>query len=95
MKDYIEERVLDIAAHILSTGATVRLCAQRFGISKTTVHKDMRERLPRLNAPLAEAVGRVLQFNKDDRHIRGGQATRQKYIARRAEQAATNASLPS
>lgn len=83
MKDYIEERVLGIAAHILSTGATVRACAQRFGISKTTVHKDMRERLPRLNPPLAEAVGSVLQFNRDDRHIRGGDATRRKYLARR------------
>ena len=56
MKDTIEERVLDVAAHILSTGATVRACARRFGVSKTTVHKDMRERLPRLNAALADAV---------------------------------------
>ena len=76
MKDTIEERVLAVAAPILSTGATVRA-------SKTTVHKDMRERLPRLNAALADAVGRVLAFNKDDRHIRGGDATRRKYLMQR------------
>ena len=75
--------MLDVAAHILSTGATVRACARRFGVSKTTVHKDMRERLPRLNATLADAVGRVLAFNKDDRHIRGGDATRRKYLMQR------------
>lgn len=92
MKDYIEERVLGIAAHILSTGATVRACAQRFGISKTTVHKDMRERLPHLNPSLAEAVGRVLEFNRDDRHIRGGDATRRKYMARRQEASMTASS---
>ena len=87
MKEIIEKRVLEIAAHILSTGATVRACARRFGVSKTTVHKDMRERLPRLNTALAEAVGRVLSFNKDDRHIRGGDATRRKYLMRRLDRA--------
>ena len=79
MKQYIEERVLAIAQYLLKNGATVRCCAARFGISKTTVHKDMRERLPELNAPLYEAVEQVLLLNKAERHLRGGQATRNKY----------------
>ena len=84
MRDYIEARVMDIAAYILDTGDTVRRCAQRFGVSKTTVHKDMRDRLPLVSPALAGAVARVLQFNKADRHIRGGDATRRKYLERRA-----------
>ena len=84
MKDYIEQRVLEIAAYILETGATVRCCARRFGISKTTVHKDMRERLPEINPALADSVSGVLQINKADRHIRGGDATQKKYLTRRA-----------
>ncbi|NLG24188.1 MAG: stage III sporulation protein D [Clostridiales bacterium] len=83
MRDYIVERVLSTAAYILETGATVRACAKRFKISKTTVHKDMRERLPQLRPDEAREVAKVLLFNKADRHIRGGLATRMKY---RAEQ---------
>ena len=83
MRDYIEARVLDIADYILATNATVRRCAQRFGVSKTTVHKDMRERLPRVSPALAAPVARVLLYNKLDRHIRGGNATRLKYLKRR------------
>ena len=79
MRQYIEERVLAIAEYLLKNGGTVRSCAGHFGISKTTVHKDIRERLPELNAPLAEAVAQVLQFNKAQRHLRGGEATRCKY----------------
>ena len=79
MKDCIAERVLTIAQYILESGATVRACASKFKVSKTTVHKDMCERLPQLNASMADSVGRVMQNNKADRHIRGGQATRQKY----------------
>ena len=79
MRQYIEERVLAIAEYLLKNGGTVRSFAGHFGISKTTVHKDMRERLPELNAPLAEAVAQVLQFNKAQRHLRGGEATRCKY----------------
>ena len=83
MRDYIEARVLDIAEYILATNATVRRCAQRFGVSKTTVHKDMRERLPRVSPALADPVARVLLYNKLDRHIRGGDATRLKYLRKR------------
>lgn len=83
MRDYIETRVMDIAEYILATGATVRRCAQRFGVSKTTVHKDMRERLPLISPALAAPVARVLQFNREDRHIRGGNATRQKYMRKK------------
>lgn len=81
MRDYIVERVLSTAAYILETGATVRACARRFKISKTTVHKDMRERLPQIRPEQAAEVNKVLLFNKADRHIRGGLATRMKYRA--------------
>ena len=83
MRDYIEARVLDIADYILATNATVRRCARHFGVSKTTVHKDMRERLPHLSPALAASVARVLLYNKLDRHIRGGDATRLKYLKRK------------
>ena len=79
MKEYIEERVLAIARYLLKNGGTVRSCAGYFGISKTTVHKDMRERLPEINAPLSEEVAKVLLTNKAERHLRGGEATRSKY----------------
>jgi len=82
MREYIEARVRAVAEYVLATGATVRSCARHFGISKTTVHKDMRERLPLVCPALADPVSRVLQFNKADRHIRGGNATRLKYLQR-------------
>ncbi|MBQ8954598.1 MAG: sporulation transcriptional regulator SpoIIID [Clostridia bacterium] len=84
MRDYIQRRVVDTAEYILATGATVRRCAQRFGVSKTTVHKDMRERLPAVSPALAGPVARVLRFNREDRHIRGGDATRRKYLRQKA-----------
>ena len=79
MKDYIEERVLDIANYILDNSCTVRMAAKRFEVSKSTVHKDMVERLPELSASLADDVRRVLDDNKAERHIRGGLATKAKY----------------
>ena len=79
MKAYIEERVLGIAAYLLETGATVRAAAGKFTISKTTVHTDVTERLVVLNPSLAKQVRRVLQKNMEERHIRGGEATRQRY----------------
>ncbi len=79
MKAYIEERVLGIAAYLLETGATVRAAAGKFKISKSTVHKDVTERLVELNPSLAKQVRRVLQKNMEERHIRGGEATRQRY----------------
>ena len=79
MKAYIEERVLGIAAYLLETGAAVRAAAGKFKISKSTVHKDVTERLVELNPSLAKQVRRVLQKNMEERHIRGGEATRQRY----------------
>ena len=79
MKDYMIERIEAISAYILETGATVRACAEHFKVSKTTVHKDMRERLKKLNPEKARAVSRVLDGNREERHLRGGDATRRKY----------------
>ena len=79
MKDYIIERVHAIADYILETGCTVRACAAQFRVSKTTVHKDMRDRLKILNPEKARAVSRVLDGNREERHLRGGNATRRKY----------------
>ncbi len=83
MKDYIEERVLEVAAYVLETGSTVRNAAGHFKISKSTIHKDLVERLKEINPALAEEVKHVLDNNKAERHIRGGLATRQKYLASR------------
>lgn len=79
MKQYIVERVLAEAAYILEYGATVRACAAAKGVSKTTVHKDMRARLTRIDPRLSRSVDRVLCVNRQQRHIRGGLATRRKY----------------
>ena len=79
MKDYIEERALEIAEYILDEGATVRQAAGEFGVSKSTVHKDVTERLPRINPLIAAMVKNVLETNKAERHIRGGRATKLKY----------------
>lgn len=80
MKDYIEERVLSIADYIIESNSTVRETAKRFGVSKSTVHKDVSERLTQINPALAREVRKVLDVNKAERHIRGGQATREKYL---------------
>lgn len=79
MKNYIEQRVLEIANYCINNNATVRESAKRFGISKSTVHKDITERLPELNHELYEEVKKVLNTNKAERHLRGGEATKQKY----------------
>lgn len=80
MKDYIEERAVDIANYIINYNATVRQTAKQFGISKSTVHKDVTERLMRINPTLASEARIVLDLNKSERHIRGGMATREKYL---------------
>ncbi len=80
MRDYIEERATDIASYIIETNATVRQAAKKFGISKSTVHKDITERLAVINPSLANQVRHVLNTNKAERHIRGGLATREKYL---------------
>ena len=79
MKGNIEERVVTLAQYIIENRATVRAAAKRYGISKSTVHKDLAERLPTLNRALHEQVKAILDENKAERHIRGGIATREKY----------------
>lgn len=79
MKEYIEERVQRIAEYVLESGSTVRQAACVFGTSKSTVHKDLTERLFTISPAKARKVAEVLKKNKDERHIRGGNATRMKY----------------
>lgn len=79
MKAYIEERAINIATYIIDQNATVRETAKKFGISKSTVHKDVAERLLQINPILAKDVRKVLDINKSERHIRGGMATKEKY----------------
>ena len=79
MHDTIEKRACELAVYMIETGATVRAAAQHFGISKSTVHKDLSQRLPQYNRLLYEKVRHVLEVNKQERHIRGGIATQRKY----------------
>ena len=79
MKGNIEERACEVAAYIIETKATVRAAAKKFGISKSTVHKDLSERLRLYNQALYTAVKAVLDENKAERHLRGGAATKLKY----------------
>ena len=83
MRDYIVERILTVADYTISHESTVRATAKQFGISKSTVHKDLRERLPEINPALSKEVNRILDFNKAERHLRGGLATKRKYQERR------------
>ncbi len=80
MKGYIEERAMEIARYIIDNNATVRQAAKHFGISKSTVHKDVTERLGQVNPSLASEARKVLDVNKSERHIRGGLATKEKYL---------------
>lgn len=79
MKGSPWDRAIELGQYIVENGATVRAAAARFGVSKSTVHKDVSERLRKLNPPLAAAVALVLEKNKAERHLRGGLATRRKY----------------
>ena len=79
MKGNIEERVCALAGYIIENRATVRAAAKKFGISKSTVHKDLQDRLPGINQALYQQAKVVLDENKAQRHIRGGIATRKKY----------------
>lgn len=79
MRCYIEERTIELANYIIENKCTVREAAKKFGISKSTVHKDITERLLKINHILAEEVKAILLENKQERHIRGGYATREKY----------------
>ena len=84
MTDTIDERARALALYVLETGATVRAAAERFGVSKSTVHKDLTERLERSDRPLWLRVRTVLDRNKAERHLRGGEATRRRYESRRS-----------
>jgi len=79
VNDIIWQRAKEIGEYIIATGQTVREAATVFAVSKSTVHKDVTERLPRINKELAQKVKRVLEHNKSERHLRGGEATRRKY----------------
>ena len=79
MADTIDARACELAGYMIETGATVRAAAQKFGISKSTVHKDLQNRLPRCNKVLYTQVRQVLETNKRERHIRGGMATKKKF----------------
>lgn len=81
MKDYIEERVLEVAKYIIESKSTIRKTAKIFGVSKSTVHKDITERLPKINPAVAKEAREILELNKAERHIRGGRATKLKYKA--------------
>ena len=80
MKAYIEERAMEAAQYIIDENATVRETAKKFGVSKSTVHKDITERLIQINPSLAARARVVLDINKSERHIRGGMATKEKYL---------------
>ena len=86
MRDYIEERAEEIGQYIVESGATVRQTAKKFGVSKSTVHKDVTGRLVKINPFLAARIRVVLDVNKAERHIRGGMATKEKYLHEREEQ---------
>ena len=79
MTEPLEKRACEVAVYMIETGATVRAAARQFGISKSTVHKDLSQRLKQVNFALYLQVRQVLDKNKQDRHIRGGMATRRKY----------------
>ena len=80
MKKYIEERAIEVANYIIENNATVRQAAKAFGVSKSTIHKDVSERVFAVNPALAREARKVLDINKAERHIRGGIATREKYL---------------
>ena len=80
MKDYIEERAVEIAYYIIETKATVRQTAKKFGISKSTVHKDVTDRQSEINPGLPREYTNLIDVNKEERLIRGGLATREKYL---------------
>ncbi len=79
MKENVEERAIQLGEYIAKNNATVRLTAKKYNISKSTVHKDVSERLKNINLPLYKEVRKVLDTNKEERHIRGGIATKEKY----------------
>ena len=90
MKEYIEERAIHLANYIIEKNATVRQTATCFGISKSTVHKDVTDRLQKINLSLARQARHVLDVNKSERHIRGGMATKNKFLQKREQEASNS-----
>lgn len=85
MKAYIEKRTLLVANYILDTGETIRKTAELFNLSKSTVHYDLANRLKKINLELYEQVKKILVFNFEEKHIRGGESTRRKYILEKSK----------
>ncbi len=85
MHDYIKERTIRIGRCVVETRNTVRMIAKEFGVSKSTVHKDLTERLPEINPDLAGQVKTILEYHKSIRHLRGGEATKIKYKKTRSK----------
>lgn len=83
MQEYIQRRVMEISNYIIESSATVRQTASVFGVSKSTVHKDITERLPLINEMVASRVRDILDNNKAERHLRGGEATKRKYLSKK------------
>ncbi len=86
MKGVVEERAVMLGRYIVETGSTVRAAAKVFGLSKSTVHTDVSERLRKLNPQLYLEVREVLELNKAERHLRGGMATKEKYLQKKNSQ---------
>ena len=80
MKGIVEQRAIELAEYIVKNKTTVRAAAKKFGVSKSTVHMDVSERLKKLNPALYKDVRKILDINKAERHIRGGMATKQKFL---------------
>jgi len=80
LKTYIEKRAVEVANFMIHYNATVRETAKKFGISKSTVHKDITDRVEKIDPDLASSVRKVLEINKAERHLRGGMATKRKYM---------------
>lgn len=80
MRKHIEDRALEVADYMINSKSTIRKTAKKFGVSKSTVHKDMTDRLPKLNPTIADEAKNIISFNKAERHIRGGEATKLKYV---------------
>jgi len=93
LKNYIEHRAVEIGQYIVENNTTVRETAKKFGISKSTVHKDVSDRLVLVNGALAKDVRRVLDHNKEERHIRGGLATKDKYRKEKSEKNSKKTSI--
>ncbi|RYG71306.1 sporulation transcriptional regulator SpoIIID [Lentibacillus lipolyticus] len=94
MHDYIKERTIRIGRYVVETRKTVRLIAKEFGVSKSTVHKDLTERLPEISPELYNEVKNILNYNKSIRHLRGGEATRNKYREDDEEEPEDSAAKP-